>query len=102
VVDRVRVTLAFEAAVAIFVVLVPVSAWTVARARVTRFGGDWSSMMMAVCVSKSLVGRVRRAGRCWRRSELDEGCLLLPDARGLAVLLGQREVTWYNPHMAGP
>jgi hypothetical protein len=47
VVDAVRVTFAFEAAVAILVVLIPVSfVLAAARARVTRFGGDWSFMIV--------------------------------------------------------
>jgi hypothetical protein len=47
VVDALRATFAFEAAVAILVVLIPVSfVLAAARARVTRFGGDWSFMMI--------------------------------------------------------
>jgi hypothetical protein len=46
-VDALRATFAFEAAVAILVVLIPVSfVLAAARARVTRFGGDWSFMMI--------------------------------------------------------
>ena len=73
VVDTFRVTFAFEAAVAILVVLTPVSVFAAARARVIRLGGDWSSMLIEVN---------RRWGKMKQRGiHIDRvaGCSLLID-----------------------
>jgi len=49
-----RVAFAFDAAVAIFVILIAVSSdLAAARARVTRFGGDDGSVMMSKINSKN-------------------------------------------------
>lgn len=55
VVDMLRVAFALEAAVAIFVVLTPVSVVVAAaRARVIRFGGDWSFIFAVILEFKSI------------------------------------------------
>jgi hypothetical protein len=94
--------LAFEAAVAILVVLTAVSVvLAAARARVTRFGGDWSFMVMIE------LGE-RRLKQCHGRFALTRWWLSLGDVDGRCLLevvfvdLGFASNAWLSCHANKP